>query len=367
VGNGIISINKIKMKSATNKKCQFFPVCGGCSYLDLSDEEYFSIKKKSLQEVIKSDIEFDFFSAGPHSRRKIILQIDAKNNLGFFAKASKNLVEVHACYIAQKEISALIVPLKNFLKNFENNLITQITITLFDNSLDVIFNCVRELNFSQIKKITEFSQSFKINTSSRIKNEVTPILILQKNQIFYNNFQIDLDSDIFIQATKVGLQKITEIISDFILNKFTKKIQVADIYSGFGAYSFAIAQHVKEIYAYEGSEKMVKSIEKNALKNSLNAKIKAQHRDLIIYPISEKELEKFDLVIINPPRNGAGPQAFAIAKSKLKNLIYVSCNPQSFVRDAKILTDAGFKILKLTAIDQFYGTEHLELVAIFVR
>ncbi len=357
----------VENNAIKNSPCRFFPECGGCTYLDLPEEKYFSIKKNHLQEILKSDIKFDFFSVGPHSRRKIILQLDDKNNLGFFAKASKNLVEIDVCYIAEKEISSLIVPLKNFLKNFENNLITQIAITLFDNSLDVVFNCARELNFSQIKKITEFSQVFKINTSSRIKNQITPILVLQKNQIFYNNFQIDLDSDIFIQATKAGLQKITEIISDFIANNFTKKIQVADIYAGFGAYSFAIASHVKEIYAYEGGEKMVESMTKNAAKNSLNTKIKAQHRDLIVYPISEKELEKFDLAIINPPRNGAGPQAFAVAKSKLKNLIYVSCNPQSFVRDAKVLTDAGFKISKLTAIDQFYGGEHLELVAIFVR
>ena len=60
-------------------------------------------------------------------------------------------------------------------------------------------------------------------------------------------------------------------------------------------------------------------------------------------------------------------QILKIAKSQLKNLIYVSCNPQSFVKDAQILFDCGFKISRLTAIDQFYGSEHLELVAAFKK
>jgi len=194
-----------------------------------------------------------------------------------------------------------------------------------------------------------------------------PILISQPNQIFYPNFKIELGSDIFIQATKSGLNKISSVIYDFVKNKFDKKIIAADIYTGFGAYSFAIIDLVKEIHAFEGSAEMVQSITKNAAKNGFNNRIKTEHRDLMLYPVSDKELLKFDLAIINPPRNGAGPQMKKIAQSKLQNLIYVSCNPKTFARDAKILIEAGFKIIKLNAIDQFYSSLHLELVVVFER
>lgn len=353
-----------------NQKCSFFPACGGCNYLNLSDEEYFARKKNKLKEILKTanlDIEFDFYSVGAHSRRKIILQIDDKNNLGFFAKATNKLVEIDACYIAENQISQIFQPLKEFLKTFENNLITQITITLFDNVIDVIFNCKRELNFAQMQKISQLAQALKINASYRFKNEIIPILLSQKNQIFYPHFAIDLEGDIFIQATKKGLEKITEIIRESIQKTFSKKIFAVDIYAGFGAYSFAIADLAKEIKAYEGSEKMVQLIHKNAAKNSLGNIIKSYERDLIMMPLNAKDLQNCDLAIINPPRNGAGPQAQEIADSKLNNIIYVSCNPQSFVRDAKILFAKNFQLTQLTAIDQFYGGDHLELVAIFKR
>ena len=367
----------MKNNNEKNLRCRFFPSCGGCSYLDISNDEYRKIKtdslKKDLAEILV-DIknqnilqEPEFFSVGPHSRRKIVLQLDAKNKLGFFAKGSKDLVEIDICYVAQKEISELILPLQEFCKSFEANVILQIAVTAFDNIIDVVFSCARELNFSQIQKITTFAKTIKINASYRLKNTITPIIILQPNQIYYPNFKIDLGSDIFIQATKNGLHKITEVISDFIKNKFDKKITVADIYTGFGAYSFGIVELVKEIHAFEGSEDMVKSIAKNATKNGFNNRVKTEHRDLMLYPVSERELLKFDLAIINPPRNGAGPQIYKIANSKLQNLIYVSCNPKTFARDAKILLDAGFKITKFSAIDQFYSSPHLEVVAVFER
>lgn len=361
----------MKNIDAPNSRCRFFPTCGGCSYLDISDNEYQKIKivnlEKDLAEISTALPPLEFFSVGPHSRRKIVLQLDAKNKLGFFAKASKELVAIDVCYVAQKEISALIVPLQNIFENFEANVVTQVAVTAFDNILDVVFSCSRELNFSQIQKITAFAQAFKINVSYRLKNHVTPILVTQPNQIFYPNFKIDLSSDIFIQATKAGLHKITAIISDFVKNKFDKKIILADIYTGFGAYSFGIVELTKEIYAFEGSEEMTKLIAKNATKNGFNNRIKTEHRDLMLYPVSERELLKFDLAIINPPRNGAGPQIFKIGNSKLQNLIYVSCNPKTFARDAKILIEAGFKISQLTAIDQFYSSPHLEVVAVFER
>lgn len=353
------------MNKIESSNCRFFPACGGCAYLHLDKEEYQRTKIEGLNLVLKNMPIDDFFWIGPQTRRRIILQIDVKNNLGFFAKASKSMVAVDACYIAKKEISDFIPVLQKFIKTLEENLLTQITVTQFDNVIDVIFSLQRELNFTQVQKITEFARSNKINVSSRVKNNLAPIF---RFKIPCSPFDLELDSAVFLQATKEGADKIISIINDFIENKFKdKKIFAADIYGGFGSYSFAIADHVKEIEVFEGDEKMVQLIARNSLTKSLSSRVKGQLRDLFFLPLTAKELEKFDLVIINPPRNGAGPQALEIAKSKLQNLIYVSCNPQSFARDAKILLDGGFKIGKITAIDQFYGSAHLELVAEFTR
>jgi 23S rRNA (uracil1939-C5)-methyltransferase len=346
-----------------NSPCPYFTDCGGCDFLDLSEETYRQLKKKTLQENYQN---VSWIWVGPHSRRKINLQIGAKNQIGFFSKKSKNIAEIESCFVAEKEISDLIFVLKNFLKTQEQNLFTQISATLFDNGLDLIFSAKKDLNFSQTQKLLAFAQEKNLNISCRIKDRVAPIFIKRKNQIFYPDFKIDLGSEIFIQATKKGLESIIEIIRNFLVhNKNIKNI--IDIYAGFGAYSFAVIDLVKSISAFEGSEEMVNAINKNAASNDIANKLRAEVCDLFSSPIHRRNLAKFDLAIINPPRNGASPQVIEISNSLLKNVIYVSCNPESFARDSKILIDADFKITHLVALDQFYSTNHLELIAIFEK
>lgn len=356
----------MKSQKQHESPCPYFPICGGCDFLDLDEENYRKLKRENFEQDLhksKNSTEVEWIWISPHSRRKIIFQIDKKNRLGFFSKKTIDLIEIDECFVAEKEISKLIPSLKKFLKNQEQNFFSQASITLFDNGLDLVLTVQKEPDFLQTKKITDFAKEQNLNISYRFKNQLTPIFLGRKNQIFYPDFKLDLDSEIFIQATKSGLDSIIKIIkSEIGLNE-----SITDLYAGFGAYSFAILDVTKHVTAFEGDQKMVDLINKNAIKNNLSNKIKAEARDLFSIPITKRELKHFDLAIINPPRNGASPQISEISKSSLKRLIYVSCNPQSFWRDAKILIDSGFKITKLFALDQFYGTNHLELISVFKK
>ena len=82
-------------------------------------------------------------------------------------------------------------------------------------------------------------------------------------------------------------------------------------------------------------------------------------------PILAKDLNKYDVVIINPPRNGATPQSRELANSSVKKIIMVSCNPFTFSNDAKIFRDGSYKLQNIIGIDQFYRSTHIEIVAIF--
>lgn len=347
----------------TTSPCPYFSSCGGCDFLDLSAENYQNLKKNQISSLFKNA---DWIWIGGNSRRRINLQIGQKNQLGFFAKKSKNISEIESCFIAENKISQIIPEIKKLLKSSEENLFTQATITSFDSGLDLVFSAKRNLNFTQNQKLINFAQANSLNISCKIDKSLNPIFLSHRNQIFYPEFKLDLDSEIFIQATKQGLLAIIKIIRDFIAQNSQIK-NLADIYSGFGAYSFATIDLIKSATAFEGSEKMIELIKKNSLQNGLREKIKSEIRDLFFDPINSRELNKFDLAIINPPRNGASPQISQIAKSSLKNVIYVSCNPESFSRDSRILIDSGFEIKNLIALDQFYATKHLELVAILTK
>lgn len=333
----------------------------------VSEESYRKSKQENLQKLLGDYYQnTSWIWVGGGSRRKVNFQINQKNRLGYFAEKSNNLIEIDEDPLATKEISSLILPLKNLLKTLEEGIFISAALTLFDNGLDLVLNVKKELNFSQTKKLTDFAKEQNLNLSYRIKNEITPIFLARKNQMFYSDFKINLDSDVFIQATKLGLESIIKIIRNFLSeNKNIKN--VADIYSGFGAYTFAIVDLVKNVSAFEGSEAMADLTNKNIAANNFSSKITSEARDLFTNPVRSKELRTFDLAIINPPRNGASPQIVEISKSTIKNVIYVSCNPESFKRDATILIDLGFKITNLTALDQFYSTKHLELISIFQR
>ena len=88
-------------------------------------------------------------------------------------------------------------------------------------------------------------------------------------------------------------------------------------------------------------------------------------RDLTRRPLREAELKIFDAVILDPPRAGAVVQAKLLAASSVPAVIYVSCNPASFARDARILIDGGYALQSVTPVDQFLFSPHVELVAIF--
>ncbi|HEY5339312.1 MAG TPA: hypothetical protein VIJ85_13980, partial [Rhizomicrobium sp.] len=93
----------------------------------------------------------------------------------------------------------------------------------------------------------------------------------------------------------------------------------------------------------------------------------AEARDLFKVPLSGDELKPYDAALLDPPRVGAAAQAKALAASKIRRIAYVSCNPDSFARDARVLADAGYRLGSVTPVDQFLWSSHIELVAAFTR
>jgi 23S rRNA (uracil1939-C5)-methyltransferase len=346
-----------------NSFCQFFPACGGCDFLDLKESDYQKLKQELLNKITATKAEWIWVKHD--SRRKIIFQITNQNELGFFSKKTNKIVTITSCFVAEKAISDLILELKKFLKNQQQNFFNKLSITLFDNGLDLVFFTKESPDLTQTNKLIEFAKKENLNISYKTNKDVVPVFITRKNQIFYPDFKIDLSSEIFIQATKLGLEAIIKICRNEIL-QLEKNLKIADLYSGFGAYSFGICNLASKISAFEGDSQMTILTSHNANKNNLK-NISAKTRDLFFDPLNKKELNEFDLVIINPPRNGASPQIIEISKSNLKNLIYVSCNPQSFFHDFAILQKNGFEIKKLYALDQFYATKHLEIIAIIKK
>lgn len=363
----IINPSKIRQEPP----CIYFKNCGGCNLQHFSNKFYQEFKLNNLQNALnRQQIKYpqiDFIEIGQNSRRRITLQIDHNNKLGFFQENSHNLIAISDCLMAVSEIRDIIPKLQNLLNKLSRKLIKSINICQFDNIIEVIFNLQKsEIDINDNEMLIDFANIAKnINLYQGYQGKITPIYEISKAYINFGNLKIYPDNDIFLQATKKGQNAIISIIKDFIISN--KIDNIIDLYCGIATYSFSIIDNIKDSICFEGLEKMVDIVNINAKKNNLSHKIAAKSRDLARNPLKNTEFENIDLVLINPPRSGARKQIEEIASSSIKNIIVISCDMKSFCQDAKILVENGFNIDKITIIDQFYYTSHIEIVTIFKK
>ena len=318
--------NIIKYSSDRIKPiCKHFSKCGGCSLQHLNDKVYTDFKQKMAQEAVRKagfspEIVQPLVKMPVASRRRVELKVE-KGKIGYYAEKTNKLVEIEECPVLEPELFALIKDLKNEIANDP-----------------------------EIKNI-------KING---VDNGYVTSLESQKSTITLGGIQVELPQGAFLQATR----KSQELMANLVVYATKGSKNILDLFAGIGSYSFPLLANAS-VTAIEGEASMVKAMQDAAQKHHLK-NFKAQARDLFYKPILADELSGYDAVIINPPRAGAKLQSEQIALAKPNQVIMISCNPATFSRDARILKDAGYNLLKLTPIDQFVFSSHLELVAEFL-
>ena len=108
---------------------------------------------------------------------------------------------------------------------------------------------------------------------------------------------------------------------------------------------------------------MLAALDKGARHAQGLHRITTETRDLYRRPLEPDEFKGTDAVVIDPPRAGAEAQCHTLARAKVPLIAYVSCNPITFARDARILTQAGYRIDWVQVVDQFRWSSHIELVS----
>jgi 23S rRNA (uracil1939-C5)-methyltransferase len=141
---------------------------------------------------------------------------------------------------------------------------------------------------------------------------------------------------------------------------------VADLFSGCGTFALRVARHAR-VHAVEGDAASLAALD--AARRTVPAlkAVTAERRDLFHRPLIEEELTAYDAVVFDPPRAGAAAQAARLAASRVPVVVAVSCNPATLARDARALVDGGYRIERVTPIDQFLWSHHVEAVAVFRR
>jgi 23S rRNA (uracil1939-C5)-methyltransferase len=139
-----------------------------------------------------------------------------------------------------------------------------------------------------------------------------------------------------------------------------------DLFCGIGPFTLRLAESMR-VAAIDSDQPAIDALSRAAQATPGLKQVSALKRDLLRLPMSATELAPFDLIVFDPPRQGAEAQAREIAKSKLKTVVAVSCNATTFARDAAILIGGGYTLTRVTPVDQFKYTAHVEIVALLAR
>lgn len=354
--------------------CQHFELCGGCDLHGLADEEYYSQKSKILADIVTglgydAGVLRDIVRIGEGARRRAEFKIAVKKgdvSLGFCEAKSHRVVDISMCLVVEPAIFELGQSFKTLLGTLKKpGNIDSLNVTNFSGEFDVIIGAKAGFKAADLEKILEFAKSNSVlRLAEQIGDEELKVIhSTSQPSLKFGGAAVELPMGAFLQATAAGQAAITE----FVLRHTGSAKNVADLYSGCGTYSFPLAETGAIVAAFEGDYDMVFALNAAARKNGLEKNLSGQSRDLYKKPVRSDELGGFDAVVINPPRNGALPQTQHIARSGVADVIMVSCNPQTFARDAKCLLDAGYELIEAQAIDQFYWTKHLEVVTYFKK
>ncbi|WP_322515575.1 RNA methyltransferase [Rhodopseudomonas palustris] len=345
--------------------CPHFGVCGGCAIQHWQSDAYQAWKRDLVVETLaQAGIDcavaplIDAHGAG---RRRITLHARKGTHdvlkVGFSAAASHDVIAIDHCPILDPALDGAIEAawaLAEALTLIGKPL--DIQVTAAENGLDVDVRGSGPLPPKMIGALSLLAEKHRL---ARLTRHGELVLMRTPPTIAIGSARVTLPPGAFLQATALGEQTLAELA----LSEIKRAKLIADLFCGVGPFALRLATKARVI-AYDSDAPAVAALQKAAQATSGLKPIKAEPRDLFRRPLAPPELLDFDAVLFDPPRQGAQAQAAQLAASRVPLIIAVSCNAQTFARDAKLLIDGGYRLEKLTPVDQFKYTPHVELVAV---
>ncbi len=353
--------------------CNHFTKCGGCLLQHWKYENYkkwkFNLVCQPLLRLTPDVKILNMISSENHSRRraKFFLKQDSNSwKIGFKKYKSKNLMNINNCIIIDPKIMEFMIELKNSLKtNFFTNEILVFHVNKLDYGLDILIQTKKSV---QINYLIDIFKNFKSKIASIYlqQNNLSPELILfyHKNKLTFGQHDVYglIPPAGFFQATKIAENELIKNILNEIENV---NDYVLDLYSGSGTFTLPLLKKGYKVCAIDNNKFSIQSLIKSTKEQNLFNNFKYDILNLSKEKIETYFFKKFNVALLDPPRAGALLQVTLLGKSRIKKIIYISCNVQTFLRDSKILLSEGYKIKYTLPIDQFLYTRHLETFSVF--
>jgi len=381
-----------KSKTRIEVKCPYFSKCGSCDFLHINYESQLEEKRKiieyvfkknkinftKVEDVIKSPSNFNY-----RVRSKFKGEIDTSLILGFNKQKSHKTIDIKECPLLLESINQIYLKFRNSLdEKLKQSKKDRLHIDAQSFELEVFqsnSDSFLVLNISQ--KSLEFFREFMNNFTNKnpnilgysLKNNVGKELYKSNNITFSydinslnleNNYKFNYDENCFTQVNlevnELIINKIQETIKDFALKH--ENMKILDLYSGIGNIGISVSNYANKVLCVEENPHSAKFGNENVKLNKVNnVEFLNKSSEIVVKDILRKN-DRFDIVILDPPREGVGSLAKEIPKINPKKIIYMSCDARTLSKDLKNIQDAGYRIKSINPFDMFPQTSHVEIL-----
>jgi 23S rRNA (uracil1939-C5)-methyltransferase len=350
--------------------CAHFKVCGGCALQHWRRDAYTAWKVELIVRALaQRGVEAPRFepplvgAPGERRRADFVLRRQGRRVVaGFHERASAEIVDVGTCVVVRPALDALLEPLRASLASvLPDGGAADAMVNETASGLDLLIRPHRRLDLSLERRealvaLAEGADLARLCWGDRASAE--PVVVRRTPLVVFGEARIEPPPGAFLQATQRAEQAMRAMVGAWTGDA----PKLVDLFAGLGALSLG---RTGKLALFESDRQAVAAVA--AAARRLGGKVTAERRDLFRNPLTAAELDAFDAVLLDPPRAGAAAQSAELARAKVPRVVYGSCDPGSFARDARTLQDGGYRLEKLLPVDQFLWSPHIELIALFAR
>lgn len=360
----------------TQPPCPHFGVCGGCTLQHLADDAYAAWKMArvttALARVGLADCRIHpLVRTPPGSRRRATFaaarSAGGAMQLGFQVREAHRIVDLAVCPVLEPAIAALLAPLRRLLSGIlPAGARASVSATLLDSGLDVLVQGWSPRSAADLERLAAFAAEAdlaRLSWQAASGAPIEPLAVRRPPRALFGGVPVAVPPAGFLQASAAGEAALLAVV----LAGLGSATAVCDLFCGSGTFALPLALGGVHVHGVDGDADAIAALAAAGRMAPASARLSCEQRDLFARPLGTAELARYPAVVLDPPRSGARAQAAALAAAAVPKVVYVSCNPATFARDARLLADGGYHLEKVTPVDQFLWSPHVELAAVFRR
>jgi 23S rRNA (uracil1939-C5)-methyltransferase len=342
--------------------------CGGCSLQHLRRDAYDDWKRQLVVDALVAqglDVDVEaIVPCRPGERRRVTLTARRTEKgllLGYSQASSHTIVPIRTCLIATPAIGGRLDVLRRVASAISQGAKPfRLVVLASASGLDIAASGIGKMPDRQRRSAIEIVLAEPGVARLTVEGEV--IVEARRPLIHFGRVPITPPPGAFVQASAVA----EDVMAEFVATHLSGAKRVADLFAGCGTFTLRLARQ-SAVHAVESDRPALAALEA-AFRSVQGLKpVTTERRDLFRSPLIGVDLKPYDAMVFDPPRAGAEAQSAELARSRLDRIAAVSCNPVTLARDLKLLVTGGYKIMKVTPIDQFLWSPHVEAVALLER